>query len=86
MFHFLESHLKETGHSFEDCNLTILARHDRWFERRGKEAIYVKLDQLDHLSTLKPSSDATTMINILIRFRNTIHMTTITPIGGSIAS
>ena len=35
-------HLKETGHSFEDHNVHILDREDRWFERGVKEAIFVK--------------------------------------------
>ena len=35
-------HLKETGHTFEDHNVHILDREDRWFERGVKEAIFVK--------------------------------------------
>ena len=35
-------HLKDKGHSFEDSNVRILAREDRWFERGVKEAIFVK--------------------------------------------
>ena len=38
-------HLKEKNHSFEDNNVNILARGDRWFERGVKEFIYVKLEQ-----------------------------------------
>lgn len=35
-------HLKGTGHFFEDHNVHILDREDRWFERGVKEAIFVK--------------------------------------------
>lgn len=38
-------HLKEKVHSFEDSNVHILDREDRWFERGVKEAIYVKLEK-----------------------------------------
>ena len=38
-------HLKEKGHSFEDSEVQILAREDRWFERGVKEAIHVKLEK-----------------------------------------
>ena len=38
-------HLKDKGHSFEDHNVRVLAREDRWFERGVKEAIYVKLEK-----------------------------------------
>ena len=36
-------HLKEKIHSFEDNNVNILSREDRWFERGAEESIYVKL-------------------------------------------
>ena len=39
------SHLKEKTHSFEDNNVKILDREDRWFERGVKEAIYVKIEK-----------------------------------------
>lgn len=38
-------HLKEKAHSFEDSNVQILDREDRWFERGVKEAIYVKVEK-----------------------------------------
>jgi hypothetical protein len=38
-------HLKESGHSFEDSQVRVLAREDRWFERGVKEAIHVKLEK-----------------------------------------
>ncbi|KAE8588439.1 hypothetical protein XENTR_v10022544 [Xenopus tropicalis] len=38
-------HLKEKGHSFEDSNVHILDREDRWFERGVKEAIYASLQK-----------------------------------------
>ncbi|TWW61021.1 hypothetical protein D4764_05G0011110 [Takifugu flavidus] len=38
-------HLKESGHSFEDSQVRILSREDRWFERGVKEAIHVKLEK-----------------------------------------
>ena len=38
-------HLKEKGHSFEDSDVHILERDDRWFERGMKEAIYVHLEK-----------------------------------------
>ena len=38
-------HLKEKDHSFEDSNVRILDREDRWFERGVKEAIYVKVEK-----------------------------------------
>lgn len=34
-------HLNDKGHSFQDENVHILAREDRWFERGVKEAIFV---------------------------------------------
>lgn len=34
-------HLKDKGRSFEDNNVDILDREDRWFGRGVKEAIYV---------------------------------------------
>uniref|UniRef100_A0A803K1Y2 Large ribosomal subunit protein uL1m n=1 Tax=Xenopus tropicalis TaxID=8364 RepID=A0A803K1Y2_XENTR len=37
--------LKEKGHSFEDSNVHILDREDRWFERGVKEAIYASLEK-----------------------------------------
>ena len=36
-------HLKKEGHSFQDENVQILDREDKWFERGVKEAIYVKI-------------------------------------------
>ncbi|XP_065326070.1 uncharacterized protein LOC135932513 [Pelmatolapia mariae] len=38
-------HLKDKGHSFEDANIHILDREDRWFERGVKEAIYVHCER-----------------------------------------
>ncbi|KAL3978929.1 G2/M phase-specific E3 ubiquitin-protein ligase [Sarotherodon galilaeus] len=38
-------HLKDKGHSFEDANVHILDREDRWFERGVKEAIYVHCER-----------------------------------------
>ena len=38
-------HLKKKNHSFEDSSVNILSREDRWFERRVKESIYVKLER-----------------------------------------
>ena len=38
-------HLKEKAHSFEDSNVHILDREDRWFERGVKEAIYTKIEK-----------------------------------------
>ena len=38
-------HLKETTHSFEDENVHILDREERWFERGVREAIYVKVEK-----------------------------------------
>lgn len=34
--------LKEKGHLFENGNIHILDRGDKWFERGVKEGIYVK--------------------------------------------
>jgi len=31
----VQQHLKEKGHSFEDSNVHIFDREDRWFERGG---------------------------------------------------
>ncbi|KAG8434278.1 hypothetical protein GDO86_012598 [Hymenochirus boettgeri] len=36
-------HLKDKGHTFEDCNVNILAKERDWFKRGVKEAIYVKI-------------------------------------------
>ena len=36
-------HLKESGHSFEDGQVCVLEREDRWLERGVKEAIHFKL-------------------------------------------
>ena len=38
-------HLKEEGHSFQDTNVQILDREDRWFERGVREAIHVKVEK-----------------------------------------
>ena len=38
-------HLKDTGHSFEDSNVQVLAREERWFERGVKEAIFTRLEK-----------------------------------------
>ncbi len=38
-------HLKEMAHSFEDSNVHILDREDRWLERGVKEVIYVKMEK-----------------------------------------
>ncbi|XP_070835613.1 uncharacterized protein [Chaetodon trifascialis] len=38
-------HLKEEAHSFEDKNVHILDREDRWFERGVREAIHVKVEK-----------------------------------------
>jgi len=38
-------HLKEKRNSFEDSNVHILDREDRWFETGVKEAINVKLEK-----------------------------------------
>ena len=37
--------MKEKAHSFEDKNVKILDREDRWFERGVKESIYVKIEK-----------------------------------------
>lgn len=39
-------HLKGKGHSFEDGDVHILAKEDRWFERGVKEITFVNLEQL----------------------------------------
>ena len=36
-------HLKESGHSYEDSQVRVLEREDRWFERGVKETIHVQL-------------------------------------------
>ncbi len=36
---------KEMARSYEDSNVHILDREDRWFERGVKEAIYVKVEK-----------------------------------------
>ncbi|KAM4585669.1 uncharacterized protein V3H82_004644 [Fundulus diaphanus] len=41
----VHQHLKDKGHSFEDQNVHILDKEDRWFERGVKEAIYVKREK-----------------------------------------
>ncbi|XP_060756573.1 uncharacterized protein LOC132867607, partial [Neoarius graeffei] len=38
-------HLNNEGHSFRDCDVRILAREDRWYERGVKEAIFVNLER-----------------------------------------
>ncbi|XP_038148866.1 uncharacterized protein LOC119788543, partial [Cyprinodon tularosa] len=38
-------HLVDKGHSFEDQNVHILDKENRWFERGVKEAIYVKREK-----------------------------------------
>lgn len=38
-------HLKDKNQSIKDSDVKILDREDRWFERRVKEAIFVKLEQ-----------------------------------------
>lgn len=34
-----ERHLRRKGHSFEDSNIQILEKEDRWFERGVKETV-----------------------------------------------
>lgn len=41
-------HLRDKRHPFEENNVHILAREERWFERSVKEAIYAKLECLKH--------------------------------------
>ena len=36
-------HLKESGRSFEDSQVCVVARKERWFKKSVKEAIHVKL-------------------------------------------
>ena len=43
-------HLKEGGHSFEDGQVRVLEREDRWFEWDVKEAVHVKLTRVVTLS------------------------------------
>ena len=38
-------HLKEEGHSFDDTDVRIMDREDKWFERGVKEAIHVKVEK-----------------------------------------
>ncbi|KAG8439768.1 hypothetical protein GDO86_005801 [Hymenochirus boettgeri] len=38
-------HLKDKGHTFEDCNVNILAKKCDLFKRGVKEAIYVKINK-----------------------------------------
>ena len=38
-------HLKEKHHSFENNNVNILAREDRWFESGVNKSMYVKLER-----------------------------------------
>ena len=39
-------YLKVKGYFFEDVNVYILDREDRWFERGVKEVIYVYCERL----------------------------------------
>lgn len=42
-------HLKVKGHSFQDSNLKVLSREERWFKRGVKELIFVRLEPFVHL-------------------------------------
>ncbi|XP_033181822.1 uncharacterized protein LOC117152842, partial [Anabas testudineus] len=37
-------HLKDKGHSFEDCDVKILDKEDKWFERGVREAVHVQIN------------------------------------------
>lgn len=37
-------YLKDKGHYFEDSNVYIMAREDKWCEREVKETVYIKLE------------------------------------------
>ncbi|KAG8439675.1 hypothetical protein GDO86_005739 [Hymenochirus boettgeri] len=58
-------HLKDKGHTSEDCNVNILAKERDWLKRGVKEAIYVKIKKPSlnrgggvrhHLSAILPDS------------------------------
>ena len=40
------SHITETGHKFDDCNIVILDCEQCWYERGVREAIYECIEQL----------------------------------------
>ena len=39
------THLKDSGHNFEDQDVVILDREDRWHERGVKEAIWERVEK-----------------------------------------
>ena len=39
------THLKNTGHSFQDKNVKVLDREHRWYERGVKEAIWERVEK-----------------------------------------
>lgn len=41
----IQLHLKDEGNSFEDSNVHVLAREEKWLERGVKEAMFVKLEK-----------------------------------------
>ena len=38
------THLKESGHKFEDKNISILDKEQKWFERGVREAVHVNTE------------------------------------------
>ena len=49
----LYTHTRESGHSFENKDVVILDRDDRWFERGVKEAAWERIEQPSLTSKLR---------------------------------
>ena len=71
-------HLREENHSFEDNNVNILTREDRWFVRGVTESVYLKLKRpsLNRGGALRhyisPTDNA--VLSFLPRHLTTIHI------------
>lgn len=66
LFRTVHLHLKESGHTFVNIQVCVLAREDRWFEMGVKEAAHVKwekpsLNRVDGLRHFLSPTDNTVL-------------------------
>lgn len=61
-------HFKDKEHIFDNNNVHILNREDRWFETVGKEAIYMMVNMKTPSSTEIEASDVTCLPFPMLHF------------------